>query len=74
KKLLKPYRKQINDIEVFPFKKLFNRAVIHSRETISFDIIINPNNENFVHSTEYETTKYLIRKTEHETKSQIRIY
>lgn len=74
KKLLKPYKKPINDIDAFPFKKLFNRAVIHSRDTISFDIIINPRIEDFIHSTEYETTKYLIRKTEHETNSQIRIY
>ncbi|MBI9009428.1 MAG: zinc ribbon domain-containing protein, partial [Tenericutes bacterium] len=74
KKLLKPYKKPITNIEDFPFKAIFNRSIIHSREKITFDIVIDPSNKIPIYSTEPLKTEYLIRKTEHETTSQIRIY
>lgn len=74
KKLLKPYKSPIQDLEVIPFKAIFNRAIIHSREKITFDIVIDPCNKIPIYSTEPLKTEYLIRKTEHVTTSQIRIY
>lgn len=72
KMILKNYKQPIEKLSDFPFKKFFDRALIHSRNKIDF--IINPfktDDDTMVYSFPELITFYKIRQTNHESISKI---
>ena len=75
KLLLKPYDKPIESIKDFPFKELFTKVIVHSRYEIEFVIdIFNSGSSEPMYAFRRMSTPFMIRKTEHVTKSRVVIY
>jgi hypothetical protein len=72
KKVLKDYNQPIEKPSEFPFKKFFDRALIHSRNKI--DLILNPfktEDTHEVYTFPEIITSYKIRQTKHESISKL---
>lgn len=75
KKLLKPFKKPITNLEEFPINEFFNNIVIKNRNKISFGIAFDlDRTKKPVESFHKIKTSYMIRKTEHKLDSQIDLY
>jgi DNA invertase Pin-like site-specific DNA recombinase len=75
KLLLKPYDKPIESIIDFPFNELFTKVIVHSRYEIEFVIdIFNSGSSEPMYAFRRMSTPFMIRKTEHVTKSRVVIY